>query len=250
MTVAEAPARDPASGVAAVDRALSILAAFRSEDGALSLAELAARTGIYKSTILRLAVSLIRARLLLRLEDGRYRIGPEALRLGTLYQRTHRLADIVLPAMRELMERTGESVVLHVREGDARVVLHRVESHHTIRYHVREGDILPLEAGSGGRVLAAFSGAVGEPAETIRRRLYHASFGERVLDTSGLAAPIFGPRSTLAGALTIAGPSARVDAGFVARHLPALLETAQRITNQLGGEAGIFAAALRGADSA
>src|SRR5215469_5119465 len=67
-------------GVAAVDRALAILGAFRLEDGALTLAELAARTGIYKSTILRLAQSLIRARLLLRLDDGQYRIGPEALR--------------------------------------------------------------------------------------------------------------------------------------------------------------------------
>ena len=234
-------------GVAAVDRALAILGAFRLEDGALTLAELAARTGIYKSTILRLSQSLIRARLLLRLEDGQYRIGPEALRLGTMYQRTHHMADVVLPVMRELMEETGESVVLHVREGGARVVLHRVESRHAIRYHVSEGDTLPLTAGSGGRVLAAFSGSRGEPFEAIRQHLYHASFGERVPDTSGVAAPIFGPRQALAGALTIAGPSARIDAAFVTLHLPALLEAAASITNKLGGNASAFTAALEAA---
>ena len=43
------------SGVAALDRAFSILFAFRPGDYALTLAELAARTGLYKSTILRLA---------------------------------------------------------------------------------------------------------------------------------------------------------------------------------------------------
>ncbi|WP_189044488.1 IclR family transcriptional regulator [Aliidongia dinghuensis] len=234
-------------GVAAVDRALSILGAFRLDDGALTLAELAARTGIYKSTILRLSQSLIRARLLLRLDDGQYRIGPEALRLGTLYQRTHHMADVVLPVMRDLMEETGESVVLHVREGGARVVLHRVESRHAIRYHVSEGDTLPLSAGSGGRVLAAFSGSSGEPFEQIRERFHHASFGERVPDTSGMAAPIFGPRQALAGALTIAGPSVRIDAAFVTRHLPALLEAAALITNKLGGNAAAFMAALEAA---
>ena len=47
-----------ANGVAAVERALSVLGAFRDGDASLSLHELAARTGLYKSTILRLLVSL------------------------------------------------------------------------------------------------------------------------------------------------------------------------------------------------
>jgi hypothetical protein len=45
-------------GVAAVDRALSVLGAFQDGDAALSLAELAERTRLYKSTVLRLLASL------------------------------------------------------------------------------------------------------------------------------------------------------------------------------------------------
>ena len=45
------PATD---GVAALDRAIAILNAFTAADRSLSLAEIAARTGFYKSTILRL----------------------------------------------------------------------------------------------------------------------------------------------------------------------------------------------------
>jgi hypothetical protein len=41
-------------GVAAVDRALSIMCAFTTSDTSLSLHEIAARTDLYKSTILRL----------------------------------------------------------------------------------------------------------------------------------------------------------------------------------------------------
>jgi DNA-binding IclR family transcriptional regulator len=236
-------------GVAAVDRALSILAAYRSEDDALTLAELAARTGIYKSTILRLIQSLMRGRLLFRLQDGRYQIGSEALRLGTLYQRAHRLGDVVLPVMHTLAERTGESVVLHVREGDARVALHRVESHQPIRYHVREGDSLPLTAGSGGHVLVAFSGAHGQISRTIRERMHHASYGERDPETSGMSAPVFGPGQSLVGALTVAGPATRVDEGFVAKHLPVLLDAVASITHDLGGNPGVFAAAREAAQT-
>ncbi|TIQ68401.1 MAG: IclR family transcriptional regulator, partial [Mesorhizobium sp.] len=79
----------PAStnGVAALDRAIVILDAFATADRSLSLAEIAARTGLYKSTILRLANSLLRGQLLERLDDGRYRVGPATFRLGALYQR-------------------------------------------------------------------------------------------------------------------------------------------------------------------
>ena len=45
-------------GVAAVDRALSILGAFSESDAKLSLAEISKRTGLYNSTVLRLMKSL------------------------------------------------------------------------------------------------------------------------------------------------------------------------------------------------
>ena len=45
-------------GAAAVDRALSVLSAFRTGDVSLSVTELADRTRLYKSTVLRLLASL------------------------------------------------------------------------------------------------------------------------------------------------------------------------------------------------
>ncbi|HEY6255684.1 MAG TPA: IclR family transcriptional regulator [Xanthobacteraceae bacterium] len=227
-------------GVAAVDRALAVLRAFGAGDRTLTLAELAARTKIYKSTILRLAQSLIRAGLLLRLADGRFRLGPEALRLGGLYQQAYEVADVILPVLRALREKTGESVIFHIREGERRICLHRVESVQAIRYHVREGDVLPLERGSGGRVLLAFSGAKGEPYETIRRQLHHISFGDRNPEVSGLAAPVFGPGQALVGAVTISGPRARLDAAAARRCVPILMKAVAQATRDLGGDARIF----------
>jgi DNA-binding IclR family transcriptional regulator len=113
-------------GVAVIDRACAILFAFRPDDAALTLAELAARTGLYKSTLLRLAGSLIQHRLLLRLDDGRYQLGSATFMLGALYQRSLNVGDILMPLMRELAETSGESVSFYVRDEAVRVCLHRV----------------------------------------------------------------------------------------------------------------------------
>ena len=90
---------DPADGAVAAERALAVLTAFRQGDAALSLAELAERTGLVKSTIMRLAVSLQQDQLLARLPDGRYRLDAGVLRLGTTYQQAFRLQDYVLPVL-------------------------------------------------------------------------------------------------------------------------------------------------------
>ena len=232
-----ADVKEPAHGVAALDRAVAILNAFTTVDRSLSLAEIAARTGLYKSTILRLAASLTRAHLLERLDNGHYRIGVTAFRLGTLYQRSFAPADVLLPIMRNLSSESGESVAFYARTGDMRTCLYRVESAHPIRYHVNEGDVLPLTSGSGGRVINAFSGAEGEPYESIRAVYYFISIGDRDPDTAGLSAPVFGPGRSLVGALTLAGPRSRLDARRLADVKPALLRAAARATRAFGEDA-------------
>ncbi|HEY4202762.1 MAG TPA: IclR family transcriptional regulator [Devosiaceae bacterium] len=225
-----------ANGVAAVDRALSILAAFTPGEPSLTLAELAARTGIYKSTILRLAQSLIRGRLLIRLDDGQFQIGSEAMRLNALYQERDGLNDLLLPRMRQLAKTTGESVVFYERDNDIRFCRLRVESDQPIRHHVREGEVMPLKYGSAGRVLLAFSGEKGEPYETIRNTYFYVSLGERVPDTAAVATPILGPRQKLVGSLCVSGPSSRLDAAMAARTIPSLLQAAQAVTRDIGGD--------------
>jgi DNA-binding IclR family transcriptional regulator len=239
------PAPDKqAGGVASVDRALEILAVFEPTDRALTLAELAQRTHLYKSTILRLSQSLIRHRYLQRIHDGSYRIGPAPLMLGALYQRSMRLGDIMLPLMHEIADQTGESVSIYSRIGDVRICIHRVDSKHAVRDHVREGDVLPLERGSGGRILLAFGGAKGEPYESIRAEYCYASIGERDSETAGVSVPLFGSDRALMGALTLAGPRSRIDETFIANARALLLRIASRATHALGGDPSPIDAAL------
>jgi DNA-binding IclR family transcriptional regulator len=244
-TPAAPVARRPSNGgVAAVDRALAILDAFEPTDQRLTLAELAQRTKFYKSTILRIAQSLLRHGYLRHLDDGNYQIGPTPLMLGAIYQRSLRLGDILLPLMHELAEQTGESVSFYSRHGDVRVCLHRVDSKHAVRDHVREGDVLPLDRGSGGRILRAFSDAKGELYETIRKEHCYASVGERDPETAEVSVPIFGGSQRVLGALTLAGPRSRIDETFIANARVQLLRVAARATRALGGDTRAIEGAL------
>lgn len=96
-------------GAAAVDRALSVLSAFRAGDKALSVTELADRTRLYKSTVLRLLASLAHGGLIRKTTDGLWSLGPEISRLAAVYTASFSLEDVVLPVMQQLVAKTGKA---------------------------------------------------------------------------------------------------------------------------------------------
>ena len=178
-------------GVAALERGLSILEAFKPGRAVLSLAELAALTGLYKSTILRLCASLLRCGYLHRLPDGRYRLGAAVFRLGRIYQGSFDLRDAVEPVLRNLVARTGETASLYVRDGDSEVCLHRAASPRPVRdAGVVEGERFPVDNSACSRVLSAFSGAKGAKYDAVRREIVVvARPSERIGDDLSRAGP-------------------------------------------------------------
>jgi DNA-binding IclR family transcriptional regulator len=228
-------------GAAAVDRALTLLSAFRAGDASLTLAELSARTQLYKSTVLRLLASLEHARLVQKLGDGRYALGAEVARLHGVYAASFSLDRVVMPVLRELVAATGESAAYHVRQGEARLCLYRVDSPHPIRDHIKAGDVLPADRGTGARVLIAFgadktkeTAKSGAPKDRhlyakIREQGYYTAVGDRLAEVAGISAPVFGADGVLAGALTLTMPSNR----YNERHVKEVLGAARRLTGQV-----------------
>ena len=233
-------------GVAAVDRAFVIIGALAEDPEPSTLADLARRTGFYKSTILRLLSSVEAAGYVTRLRDGRYGLGPTAFRLGLAYERQNPLRLHVVPVLSDLVERGTESASFHVPHGlVTRLCLFRVNSHHSTLDRVEAGDILPLERGAAGRVLMAFS-ADGTPEhEPLRRAGYALSRGERDPNCAGLAAPVFGAGGGLAGALSLSGPGERFTDEAVASMRKLLLEAASSLSRSLGAGRPAFDRAAR-----
>ena len=219
-------------GVSAVERALAVLTAFRRGDGALSLAELAERTGLVKSTIMRLAVSLQRYRLLARLPDGSYRLDAEVLRLGTAYQQGFRLADHVMPALERLAAETGETASFYVRHGEERLCLFRVESPNPVRMHVQPGDTRPLDGSASGQILC--HAGTGLPADMP---LPLFTSGATDPHAASLAMPVLGTGQELMGVLLLSGPVSRLTAERAAEVGGTLADAAAKLTLACGGQA-------------
>jgi DNA-binding IclR family transcriptional regulator len=225
-------------GVAAVNRALSILQAFEGETEALTLALLARRTGLYKSTLLRLIASLQAFGYIVQLPSGRYQLGPTPFRLGAVYQRANRLYDHVMPVLRRLVADGTESPSFHVRHDQKlRLCVFRVDSQHSTLDRVEAGALLPLDRGAAGKVILAFDGAQNEALklDEIRQSFVGMSFGERDPDCAGIAAPVFGPDGRLVGALSVSGPKPRFTPESIKRMSEQVREAAVQLTRALGG---------------
>jgi DNA-binding IclR family transcriptional regulator len=224
-------------GAAAADKAISLLAAFRPGDRALGLAELSERTKLYKSTVLRAIASLEHARLVQKLPDGRYGLGSEVARLYGIYAASFSLENIVLPVLQGLVRQTGESAAYHVRQGNSRLCLYRVDSPHPIRDHVRAGEVLPLYRGAGGRVLVAFDeellrGVASEEAVIYRQIIeqgFCATKGDRLAEVAGISAPVFRQNGQLSGAVTLTMPAHR----YTDRYIEQVIDAAKGLSTHM-----------------
>jgi DNA-binding IclR family transcriptional regulator len=228
--------KSDAGGVAAVDRALAIVAAVAASSQPCSLAQLAAATGFYKSTILRLLGSLERTGYVVRLREGSYALGPMAVQRGAAYDRSDPLRRIVPPVLRDLVTTGSESASFHTRQGvNSRICLFRHNSHHSTLDRIDAGDLLPLDRGAAGRILLAFDGVAGAAFDRLRADWFAHSMGEREPGCAGMAVPVVGADNRLRGAVSLSGPAHRFTDEAIALWKPRLIAAGAEISRALGG---------------
>lgn len=194
-----------------LDKAVGVLRA--AAVAPCGLTELVERTGLPRATAHRLAVGLEVHRLLERDPDGRWRPGPA---LAEMAHGHHdpllTAAEEVLPTLRDL---TGESVQLYRREGDSRVCVAAAEPASGLRDTVPVGVRLPLTAGSGAKVLMAWSPEApgsfdADLLAEIRRRGWAQSVAEREKGVASVSAPVRGPDGSVVAAVSVSGPVDRI----------------------------------------
>ncbi|WP_210766267.1 helix-turn-helix domain-containing protein [Salinicola sp. MIT1003] len=229
-------AREVKGGVAAVDRAFAVLVEIEGSIEPLSLTELSHSTGLYKSTILRLLVSLIRASLVVQRSDYRYELGPMAFRLGRAYEATNQLEAHVQAALDHLVSQGTQSASFHIRYDDTRrLCLLRVNSKHSTLDNVNTGDLLTLQYGAPAKVIETFTPkSCKKPVDT--ETLIFSSMGERDPSCASISCPVFGSQGIFMGALSLSGPKDRFDAASVSWMTSILLEEGRLLTKALGGE--------------
>lgn len=244
-----------------VAKALNILNCFSANEPELSLKVLSEKTGLYKSRIMRLCGTLSAQGFLVKTPRATYELGPRVMILGKIYEKSHNLLSTAGPVLEELVSITGESAAIFMREGMNRFCVIQRVGPASLRYSVSEGEPLPLYAGAPGKVLLAwetedfkhqFLGKrdlrkftsrtitdredLERELEMVHRKGYALSEGEVVQNAISMAAPIFDHESNVNYAIHLGGPAQRLTPEKQAEILPALLESARRLSFLQGKE--------------
>jgi len=224
-----------------LDKAVGVLRAAASEP--CGLAELCERTGLPRATAHRLAVGLEVHGLLYRGSDGKWRPGPALAELAAGgVDPLLEAAASVLPRLRDI---TGESVQLYRRDGTQRVCVAAAEPASGLRDTVPVGSRLPMTAGSGAKVLAAWA----EPAVQrsllgdarfneralvdVRRRGWAQSVAERESGVASVSAPVRDAGGHVVAAVSVSGPIERIGRRPGVRWAADLLAAAEALHHRL-----------------
>jgi DNA-binding IclR family transcriptional regulator len=203
----EARTRPKLEGVASADRVLTVLTAFRRGDDALELSELARRTSLVKSTIMRLCISLEKFDLIERLDDGRYRLGVEAARIGSVYQQSFALEERIVPVLERLAAESLETASFYMR---------------------------PMDESAIAQVLRTFGDRKLSEKLAFETPLYTSGITDP--HVASLAMPVFGTERRLIGALALSGPSSRLNAERADALRSRLREAGERLSSELGAQ--------------
>ena len=199
-----------------------------------SLAELNVTLESPKSSLLNLLRPLVAEGFLIH-SAGLYRLGPSIFRLAASVMSAWNFPKMIRPFMEELVERTGESVLLGVLNRDAEVLTYVeiIDSPHPVRYQIPVGTTRPIYASAAGRLLLAYSdkafrdsyiasvqikfktaipvtrASLARELEKIRGEGATWSIDNYMVGLAAVAAPVFDGDGRCIASLNIAGPSDR-----------------------------------------
>ena len=142
------------SSVRSLEKALDLLDYLEKTGSPRGVRAIEADLGIPKATAQRL-LEVLESRGFVRKHEGKYALWVGALHLASSFRASDGLTRSALPILRALMELSGETCSLYVRQGLERILVERVEGPQPLRFQTPIGERLPLQIGASGLVLCA-----------------------------------------------------------------------------------------------
>ena len=248
------PEQTAGSGVQSVERAFELLELMTDAGGSATLSELSAMSSLPLPTIHRLLRTLVGLGYVRQLPNRRYSLGPRLIRLGE--GASTQLGALALPVLKNLVDQLGETANMAVLDSDQVLYIAQAPSRHSMRTFTEVGRRAHSHAtGVGKAILAQLSDdqvrammeRTGLPAATrasitdiaqlladlelIRARGYAVDEEEQELGVRCFAAAV--PGAPTPTAISVSGPTSRVDEAFGGRAVPLLQSAAADIAEDL-----------------
>lgn len=228
----------------------------------MSLSNIASELNMTKSGALKLLRALEEEAFITRTPDSKlYQLGPTVLKLYYTYSDLVGIYEIAKPMMEAIAKVTEETCYICLKEAKNQwkgFLAYKADSPHTIMYKGTMGHKLSINAGSAGKLFAAYQSDSDiermldiEPLEQhtpfsitdrellkqeyaqIRSQGYSITDNSYILGFSGISVPIFGPYDEVLASLSIAGPKTRLDIEKMKHFLPLLQNYAEEIKYRL-----------------
>lgn len=245
--------------LSSVGNAARLLKQFSSRERELGVSDLARRLGLGKSTVHRLVTTLAAEHLLEQNPDnGKYRLGLAVYDLGAAVSTHLDMHEAVVPPMERLRNATGETVQVAVLDEREVVYVERLDSPHTLRLFLDVGRRNWAHCTATGKCLLAYLAdydldrildgwdlpaltpatvtdvaALRKELSAIRKLGHARNIDESEVGVLSVAAPIRDVHGGVAAALSVAGPTARMDP-ILDKIAAAVVESAAQASRRLG----------------
>ena len=262
MSLAEKVAKKPKARrmrLSSVANSIRLTKAFSEAEYEMGISALALRLGLAKSTVHRLATTLVEYDILEQnRETGKYRLGLALFELGTLVRRKMDTVAESRAQMRAVAEMTGETVQLAVLDHQSVLYIRILESRQAVRMSTIAGSRAPAHATSVGKVLLAHqspdevqqiidnglkrytTNTITDPAllreelASVKSRGYAIDDEEIEVGLRCVAAPIRNHSGRVIAALSVAAPVQRMTKKTVQTTVPTVVAAADAISRRLG----------------
>jgi DNA-binding IclR family transcriptional regulator len=211
-------------------KAIDILQVFSPNEPRLSLAEIASRLDLPKSTTHNLLRTLLSRGLVEKVDSDHYALGTTIISITQAVRVNVELRDRAAPVLRELADFCRESVLLAILDGNYILYIYAIESPRRLLARTAVGDRVPLHCTAIGKAILAhlpmeqvesIINAVGMPRSTdatitelpvlikemelIRQQGYSVDHQEHEASTFCIAAPIFNAAGGVIAACSVTG---------------------------------------------
>lgn len=242
--------------LSSVAAAIRLLKVFNEEDSELGISTLSRKLKVSKSTVHRLASTLLAEGLLEQdAETERYRLGLGLFSLGALVRQRLSVTTVAKELLTDLRDEVRENVELAVLKGNTITYIYDFESPEAVRLRPRLGTSALAIDCALGMAMTAFqseqkikdmlNGSDPRPSLARQKELYteikqiradgYAAEEENAkLGAICVAAPVYNADGTVTAAIGVTVPDQRVDSNRMELLARRVVETAETISHRLG----------------